>query len=128
MKHIRSVVKQGLCVNHNVSLNLFPVSVVSVVSVVSLCYVFFFRSKKCSSQVCFLILLCLENIIIINLFSISASVFSVVPVVFLFFCCLCAMCSFSGQRSAVVKVRLLNLLCFIIGSLLSFSIISLLLI
>ncbi len=64
-----------------------------------------YRIENDVPQYILLNLLCLENIIIIYLFSISASVFSVVPVVSLLFCCLlCAMCSFSGQRSAVVKV------------------------
>ena len=48
----------------------------------------------------------------ISLLSISASVVPVVPVVSLLFCCICAMCSFSGQRSAVVKVVYLYLYYF----------------
>ena len=97
---------QGLFVNNTVSLNLFPVYCLSLV-LLSLCYVFFFRSKKCSSHQGMFVKPTAPWRYHYYLFSsISASVFSVVPVVsLLLFCCLiCAMCSFSGQRSAVVKV------------------------
>ena len=112
---------KSVCLSHLISspslLSLLSLSF-SVVSV--LCVLFQVGQRSAVVKVCMLnllLLLCLENVMIIYLFSIFASVFSVVP---LFFCCLCAMCSFSGQRSALVKVRSLNLL-IIVSSLLSLT-------
>ena len=101
-------------INYYLSLILFSLlSLLSLSFLLSVCYdVFFFRSKKRSSQGMFVKSTAPWKYHYL-FSSISASVFSVVPVVSLLFCCLlCAMCSFSGQRSAVVKVVYLYLYYF----------------